>query len=154
MGQRYLDIDITSFRFIVSVLGGVSSLQYDTQKLSSIDLALIQSTARYLMLDSMCEDIGKIQAGFEKEMQVVAEQSRQAKAGFEKEDRRREVESKALQEKVLSLEKKANELDSIHKSLEAVDVRTVNCVGKQTGRSHNQCGCVSMIIGPLDLEQP
>lgn len=133
-GQIFLDIDLKSFRFIISILSNVSNLRDDVQKLSCIDLTLIQSTARYLMLESIYEEVGGIKAGFEKELQERDEKYQL-----------RNTEMKALEEE-------ATGLHAILTSLNQVDVRMVRCGARSKRGSDTTCNCQSIIIGPLTLK--
>lgn len=82
----------------------------------------------------------------------MAEQSRQIKAGFEKEKQERVEDVRQLELGRNDLAEKADKLDNILSAMERAAVMMVTCTGKQIGRAYNECKCVSMIIGPLELE--
>lgn len=54
-GQIYLDVDPTSFRIILAILKGTFDISQDADMLPRSDLALLKTTARYLMLDDVYE---------------------------------------------------------------------------------------------------
>ena len=125
-GQYYIDVDPTSFRLILSILNGTVSLSLDANKLSTVDLALVKATARYLMLDSIVHDIEGIKDGFERLLD-------------EKETR------------IYNLENELAKYDGIEDAIKNVNVQVKNCRSYRTFRSQNECGCLSIIIGPLDI---
>ena len=135
-GQIYLDVDPTSFRIILSILNGTFNISQDAKMLPRSDFALLKSTARYLMLDNVYENLCQIETGFVAEYNAM--RLKKDKEIFEIEEQNRE------------LRRKTGVLDRIQAKLETLDVQVVQCCAYKTHRPFNQCGAVSITIGFID----
>ena len=93
-GQWYVDVDPTSFRIILSILNGVVDLTGgDGDKLSDVDLLLLQATARYLMLDSVVQKAETVKTGHTK---VVSEMQEEIVALKEKVKKLEQIEAEEI----------------------------------------------------------
>jgi hypothetical protein len=134
-GQIFLDIDPSSFRLILSILGGVMSLANDARNLAPTDLVLLKCTARYLMLDSLDKQINETLTGFEgilkQKDETIAELNRE-KAQLEQEN---------------------TTLDKIAQHLAALEVQQLSCQVHKTRHPYNACGCTAIVIGNVSISK-
>ena len=146
-GQWYVDVDPTSFRIILSILNGVVDLTGgDGDKLSDVDLLLLQATARYLMLDSVVQTAETVKTGHTK---AVSEMQEEIVALKEKVTTLEQIEA----EEIVALKKKAKTLERIKTALENRPTKVYECRAYRTHRSRNQCGCKTLVFGPLVLSR-
>jgi hypothetical protein len=131
--QIYIDIDPSSFRFIVSVLNGQMVLPDDMKHLTPMDLDVLKVTARYLMLPSSTIEIHI--SNIQGEMQKLEEQI-----------------EKLVHEKD-GLVNRLQEFESFHETIKLQTVQKITCGAYRTHRPYNRCGCTSFLIGPLDVSE-
>jgi hypothetical protein len=127
-GAFYLDVDPISFRKILSILSGVASAELLTSRISSLEVSLLISTARYLL----CLDIAEMLEGMQMRERAL------------------EVErDEAIDELA-----KMKDSDELHltKTILTQTVHVLHCPGYLTRRSGNRCACEIMIIGPADMK--
>ena len=99
-GQIYLDVDPSSFGLVLAVVKGTFSLESDSRQLSSSSVALMKTTARYLMLDDI---VGRIE---------------EAERGHGAEIRKKEEEIERLEHELGLAGSKVNEWEKVLESLE------------------------------------
>jgi len=111
-GQWYVDVDPTSFRIILSILSGVVDLTGGNgDKISDVNLLLLQATARYLMLDGVVQIVETVKSGHTK---AVSEMQEEIVALKEKVETLEQIEA----EEIVSLKKKVTTLERIETALE------------------------------------
>ena len=101
-GQIYLDCDWASFRIISSIMKHTVDLAQITQKLSLMDLALLQTTARYLLVESIADQLEGVKVGFMAELET------------------KDCEIRTLREK-------ADKYDELHQDLKGHTITRVRC---------------------------
>ena len=134
-GQIYLDVDPSSFGLVLAVIKGTFSLESDSRQLSSPLVALMKTTARYLMLDDIVGRIEEVERGHGAEMKT------------------KEEEIERLEHELGLARRKVNEWERVLESLEKhkTAITVVKCKAYRTHRPYNECGCQSIIIGPLTI---
>jgi hypothetical protein len=174
-GQIFLDIDPTSFRLILSILGGVMSLATDARNLAHSELVLLKCTARYLMLDSLEKQINETLTGFEgilkQKDETIAELKRekaqleQGKTTLEKQNnetltefedivKQKEATIAGLKREKAKLEQGKTTLDNIAEHLATMQMQAVSCRAYMDHRGYSgECGCTAIVIGNLSISE-
>ena len=136
-GQIYLDIDPTSFGLILAIVNGTFSLESSSRQLSLSFLALMKATATYLMLNDIADKIEELERGHNAEM------------------KKKEEEIERLEQELELTRSKLNEWESAIETMEKhkTEITVIKCQAYRTHRPYNECGCTSIIIGPLTIEE-
>lgn len=149
-GQIFVDVDQTSFRVILSLLSGGLDLKGDSNHFSVIDLTLLLSTARYLMLgEKLIEEIEGLLNNAEttiKELKEIRDQYYCLEDMLLTKLKCKENKLRTKIEEVMKIKEK---WDLLQNALVGNDRKVYQCNGYRTHRSCNRCGCKSIIIGPL-----
>ena len=133
-GQIFLDVDPVSFRMIVSILQGITSLKARASKISTSDLALLISTAEYLLCFDIAKELGTIQSDHEKEIN------------------RKEAENRRIERENRTLTQALGKFETMESVFKEKSMKLLECRGYKTRRSGNICGSVSLLIGHVRLD--
>ena len=119
----YIDVDPTSFRMILSILQGLTDLQLEISRISTMELVLLKATAAYLLCDSIVQDIET----FETEIQKLA----------------------ADRDKLATQLAESKKSDDFHiiEAIKLLPIRVIECNGYRTCRSFNRCAVKTLVIG-------
>ena len=137
-GQYFLDVDPTSFRIVLDILKGTFDSSTVTWSLSRAEHAIQKSTARYLMLDDIYEELSAFETGIVEEYNTKLRQKQEQIA-------KEEIHA-------FDLKHKADMYDQIERNIGNLGIKVVQCRAYQTHRSFNQCGALSIIIGSASPE--
>ena len=141
-GQIYLDVDPTSFRVILGILKGTFDISQDAGMLSRSDLALLKTTARYLMLDDILEEVCAFENGIVEEYNETI--------------RKKDEEILKIKQKNVMLQLKANVYDRIQAKVRTLNISLFRCESScisydaNAHRRNSRCGAKSIIIGSMD----
>lgn len=125
--QIYLDIDPVSFRIILSILQGITSLKMVTPKISFMELSLLISTARYLLCFDILEELEHIQSTNANEINI-------------------------LQKEKQDLTKQLDDLQTMISVIETTPIQVMHCNGYMKGYPFKTCACISLLIGPAKID--
>ena len=119
----YIDVDSASFRVILSILQGLTDLQLEVSRISTMELVVLKTAAEYLLCDNIVQEI----EAFETEIKKLAA------------DR----DKLAWQ---LAESKKSDDFHIIE-AFKKLPIRLMECNGYKTRRTKNLCSSKTLVIG-------
>jgi hypothetical protein len=119
----YIDVDSTCFRIILSVLRGMTDLSMEASRISTTELALLKSTAAYLLCDNIVQNIETLETEFQT---LLADRDKLASQ--------------------LAEIKNSDELKIIE-AIKVLPISFMECNAYRTGRSYNKWASKTLVIG-------
>ena len=150
-GQIYLDVDPICFRIIHGILKGTFDISADVPNISRPELALLKSTARYLMLDDVHEELEGFETGMMEEFKAALCKKDEEIAAREEVIVAKDEKIAAQDSRIERMRQKSAKFDGIKMLLPHLEMRMLKCNAHRWCRRHNRCGSKSMIIGALKL---
>jgi hypothetical protein len=119
----YIDVDSTSFQMILSILQGLTDLQLEVSRISTLELTVLKGTAARLLCDNIVQEIEVFETEIQK---LVADTDKLASQ--------------------LGEIKKSDELKMIE-AIMVLPISFMECNAFGTGRSCNKCAGKTLVIG-------
>lgn len=158
-GVPYLDVDPVSFRVILSIMQGMTDLSLEVSRISSAELALLRSTARYLCCEEIERELGTIVSEHASQL-CKLEENHEAEVSKLKGEYDAEV---LLLKK--QIEKNQNEIKKLHaerdtlaeeneliETLVKLPKSIVMCNNYRTHRPNNRCDTTTILIGATTFD--
>jgi hypothetical protein len=147
-GVIYLDVDPSSFRVILSIVSGVAELEDVVSRLSRMDIALLITTARYLL----CLDIVENLEDFQKSQESTETKLHEALCELDSVKKEGVTELAKLKddyEYQLTKIKEGGEFE-LANAIMSQNVYQLKCTAYLRNRPFNQCGFQIMIVGDIN----